>query len=122
AARQVYRDLRKLLLGEHNTEPAPETRVLFERIRDAARAGPPLSPARPASEPQPQHAPRLPAPPQIELAPEEFPDTVPRSLPEPLTSFVGREEEIAAVRRLIPQARLLTLTGTGGCGKTRLAL
>ncbi|MGH2600647.1 MAG: ATP-binding protein, partial [Dehalococcoidia bacterium] len=45
-----------------------------------------------------------------------------RSLPAPLTRFVGREQELAAVRRALAGARLLTLTGTGGCGKTRLAL
>jgi non-specific serine/threonine protein kinase len=44
------------------------------------------------------------------------------NLPEPLTSFVGREPEIAAVTRLIADSRLITLTGAGGCGKTRLAI
>jgi non-specific serine/threonine protein kinase len=45
----------------------------------------------------------------------------PTNLPQPLTSFIGREQEIAAIRRLLGSARLLTLTGTGGSGKTRLA-
>ena len=44
------------------------------------------------------------------------------SLPTPLTSFVGRERELADVERLIAHARLLTLTGAGGSGKTRLAV
>jgi len=39
-----------------------------------------------------------------------------------LSSFVGREREIAEIERLLGETRLLTLTGTGGCGKTRLAL
>src|SRR5262249_42263119 len=43
-------------------------------------------------------------------------------LPEALTSFVGREREIAELSDLLGSARLLTLTGVGGCGKTRLAL
>jgi predicted ATPase/serine/threonine protein kinase len=44
------------------------------------------------------------------------------NLPAQLTSFIGRSREIAEIRRLLPTARLLTLTGAGGCGKTRLAL
>src|SRR5262245_3384115 len=44
------------------------------------------------------------------------------NLPLQLTSFVGRERELAEVRRLLAGARLVTLTGTGGAGKTRLAL
>src|SRR2546421_1399214 len=48
----------------------------------------------------------------------------PNNLPGELTSFVGRRREIAEVRRLLATTsnRLLTLTGAGGCGKTRLAL
>jgi conflict system STAND superfamily ATPase len=46
----------------------------------------------------------------------------PHNLPLELSSFVGREREVAEVRRLIGNNRLLTLTGSGGCGKTRLAL
>jgi len=43
------------------------------------------------------------------------------NLPAPLTSFVGRANELAEVRRLLGLTRLLTLTGAGGSGKTRLA-
>jgi non-specific serine/threonine protein kinase len=44
------------------------------------------------------------------------------NLPLQLTSFIGREREIAGLKRLLETARLLTLTGPGGAGKTRLAL
>jgi predicted ATPase len=44
------------------------------------------------------------------------------NLPIQLTSFIGREREIAEVKTLIGAARLVTLTGSGGAGKTRLAL
>jgi hypothetical protein len=44
------------------------------------------------------------------------------NLPIALTSFVGRVGERAEIARLLPSARLLTLTGAGGSGKTCLAL
>jgi predicted ATPase len=47
---------------------------------------------------------------------------VPNNLPMPLTSFIGREPDIQHVEKLLAEARLVTLTGPGGCGKTRLAL
>jgi predicted ATPase/DNA-binding SARP family transcriptional activator len=51
------------------------------------------------------------------------PPPLPRhNLPAPLTSFLGREQDLVTLDRLLAQARLVTLTGTGGTGKTRLAL
>ena len=44
------------------------------------------------------------------------------SLPRPLTSFVGRERELAEAGRLLAGSCLLTLTGPGGSGKTRLSI
>jgi len=61
--------------------------------------------------------------------PETFPplntlDARPNNLPLALTSFIGREDEVAAVAALLRHAgtRLVTITGVGGAGKTRLAL
>ena len=50
------------------------------------------------------------------------PEARQNNLPAPLTNFIGREREIAELLRLALSTRLLTLTGAGGCGKTRLAL
>jgi non-specific serine/threonine protein kinase len=44
------------------------------------------------------------------------------NLPAQLSSFVGRDRELAELKPLLSQVRLLTLTGVGGCGKTRLAI
>ena len=49
-------------------------------------------------------------------------DVLPNNLPRQLTSFIGREKEMAEVKRLLSTASLVTLTGSGGAGKTRLAL
>jgi predicted ATPase len=63
----------------------------------------------------------------IEGVPSDFPpprtlDARPNNLPPQLTSFVGRDEQIAEVRTLLGRTRLLTLTGPGGTGKSRLSL
>jgi hypothetical protein len=47
---------------------------------------------------------------------------VPNNLPSSVSSFVGRTRELAEVGELLAAHRLVTLTGPGGCGKTRLAL
>jgi predicted ATPase/class 3 adenylate cyclase len=47
---------------------------------------------------------------------------LPNNLPSVLSAFIGREQELADVRDLVTSARLVTLTGAGGSGKTRLAL
>ena len=59
--------------------------------------------------------------------PSDFPplrslELRPHNLPIQLTSFIGREAEIRELSALIGRARLVTLTGVGGTGKTRLAL
>ncbi|HYV78992.1 MAG TPA: adenylate/guanylate cyclase domain-containing protein, partial [Streptosporangiaceae bacterium] len=44
------------------------------------------------------------------------------NLPAQVTTFIGRERELSEVRALVASSRLVTLTGAGGCGKTRLGL
>ena len=44
------------------------------------------------------------------------------NLPDGRTSFVGRDKELEEVQSTLAEARMLTLTGAGGCGKTRLAI
>jgi predicted ATPase/class 3 adenylate cyclase len=63
----------------------------------------------------------------VEGLPTDFPpirslDARPNNLPTQLTTFVGREREVAEVVRLMESVRLVTLTGPGGTGKTRLSL
>jgi non-specific serine/threonine protein kinase len=69
--------------------------------------------ARQAGRPEPQQS--GPSSDSVSTAPQH-------NLPVALTSFVGREREMGEVQQLLGTTHLLTLTGTGGCGKTRLAL
>jgi predicted ATPase/class 3 adenylate cyclase len=66
---------------------------------------------------------------ETEFLPSGFPPLasldnpeLPNNLPGQLSGFVGREREVPEVRSLLGTSRLVTLTGAGGCGKTRLAL
>jgi predicted ATPase/DNA-binding SARP family transcriptional activator/DNA-binding CsgD family transcriptional regulator len=95
-----YERLREALSGHLGTEPGATTRALRDEI--AAGRFPPTQPSAPAPE-EPQEAGK-------------------HNLPAPRTSFVGREREVVDVKRELAMTGLLTLTGTGGCGKTRLAL
>jgi len=92
--------------------PRPETvRLLAEALGlDAAARASLIAAARP----------ELTGP----VVPSSVPTLAVRSLPVPPTPLVGREREVAAACVLLrePQVRLLTLTGPGGVGKTRLAL
>lgn len=61
--------------------------------------------------------------------PAEFPPLrsldnpeLPNNLPQQVTSFIGREREVAALKTLLQSSRLVTLTGSGGSGKSRLSL
>ena len=63
----------------------------------------------------------------VEGLPEDFPplktlEATPNNLPTQLTSFIGRDDQVREAKQLLQKARLLTLTGPGGTGKTRLSL
>lgn len=82
---------------------------LFVQVARAERAVDLLLASRPIGAPQMPDVPRVPAP-------------LRTNLPAPLTNLVGREPAIEELSRLATSHRLLTLTGVGGVGKTRLAV
>jgi predicted ATPase/class 3 adenylate cyclase len=102
------------------------SRTTFEMVRDMLPVGASLKdvgeqPLRDLS--RPEHVFQLLHP----DLPHDFPalktlNLYPNNLPRQLTSFIGRERDMAEAKRLLTGAPLLTLTGSGGCGKTRLAL
>ncbi|MFF1256978.1 BTAD domain-containing putative transcriptional regulator [Streptomyces sp. NPDC058321] len=97
-----YAELRARLADELGLDPSPELAALHEAIlrQDPALAPTPASPAGAAPPPE-----------------------RPRSnLPAPLTALVGRERSLAGIGQLLATERLVTLTGPGGVGKTRLAV
>ncbi len=106
---QVLLSLPTEELVRDHLPPGAQLRHLGEhRLRDLAR---------------PEHlyqliAPDLPA----DFAGLRSLESVPNNLPIQLTSFIGREREMAEVKRLLASTRLLTLTGMGGTGKTRVSL
>lgn len=106
AALRQYEECRQMLAREFGLEPQPETTALFESIRSQS-AGP--------FEPE-----------QTSATPGEIGtgSGVVYSLPAQLTPFVGRRGELSEVSALLQDAgvRLVTITGPGGIGKTRLAI
>jgi predicted ATPase/DNA-binding SARP family transcriptional activator len=106
AAVEVYRDLRLHLRNELNTEPDPETINVYEQIRQRAKER------------------AMQSRPPMSLAPSHPPSgsRQPSTIPHALTSLVGREQELREIKARLSAARLVTLTGAGGVGKTRLAI
>jgi len=103
AALRQYNVLRETLARELDAEPGLAARSLYaELVTGHAAADTPAAARRPVGVAVP---------------------LVPETLPATLTSFVGREAELAELRALLIEdgVRLLTLTGVGGSGKTRLA-
>lgn len=107
-----FQELREALQRELDVEPDPETVRLYDAIltgespTQIARQTPTLLAPTPA-------VPRVASDPRPERAHDR--------LPRELTSFIGRETEMAAIHAALATTRLLTLSGPGGSGKTRLA-
>src|SRR5205823_6505524 len=94
-ARDLPPEIGVLDLGEHTLKDLPAAEHLFQVTGpDLVREFPPLRSL----------------------------DSRPNNLPRQLTTFVGREREIGEAKRILASAPLLTLTGPGGVGKTRLAI
>lgn len=92
----VYRQARETLIDELGVEPGPDLQTLHSRIltQDPTLA----APEQPEQRDQPRH-----------------------NLTQSVTSFVGRDQDVAGVAELVRAARLVSLTGAGGVGKSRLA-
>ena len=98
----AYEDIRRVLAEQLGVDPSPALAAVHLAI---LRGEPPSAAGAQAAQPAP--------------AGQERPAT---NLPAQLTSFVGREEELRRVGKLLSEARLVTLTGPGGAGKTRLSV
>jgi hypothetical protein len=100
AALEVYEQTRRRLVDQLGVEPAAELSALhLEILRD--------------------ELPAEPVPPPLPKSPVNHTNT---NLRAELTSFVGRDAELRQVAELLGTHRLITLTGPGGAGKTRLAV
>jgi predicted ATPase/DNA-binding SARP family transcriptional activator len=97
AALKQYQTFEQSLRKELGLDPQPETRALYKQIRkgDIKQS-------------------------QVGIKSEAI--TPPHNLPQQLTSFIGREREQEEILHLLTRNRLVTLTGSGGIGKTRLSL
>ncbi|WP_247698191.1 BTAD domain-containing putative transcriptional regulator [Streptomyces sp. RK75] len=117
----AYRELQRRFAEELGIDPGPELAALHEAIlrQDPALAPVPAAPSVPRSvsiSPPASAAPPPSEPPRGASAPQRA------GVPAPLSSLVGRRETIPRLCALVESARLVTLTGPGGVGKTRLAL
>ncbi|MFF7095810.1 BTAD domain-containing putative transcriptional regulator [Streptomyces rubradiris] len=111
----AYEDLRARLVADLGVEPSPELAALHQAV---LRQDPALTVASRPADTAPRE-PEAPAAPPKAAAP---PAPAPSHLPASLTPLVGRRDALDRVTGLLGAARLVTLTGPGGVGKTRLAV
>lgn len=109
AAFRQYQECKRLLAQELDAPPAAESTALYEQIRTGHFPAPAAVPIHAQDEPRAT----LPAPPLAQPL-----------LPVHLTPFIGRTHELHELARMLASGdhRLVTITGPGGIGKTRLAL
>ncbi|MER5541367.1 BTAD domain-containing putative transcriptional regulator [Streptomyces sp. NPDC002589] len=113
----AYESARRTLADTLGTDPGPELKALHRSLLTQQEPQPRTQPdAQPPSDSPSDAVPEAPKP----LAPAQPPERTGNLRPR-LTSFVGREPELEAIRSDLHRARLVTLTGPGGSGKTRLA-
>jgi predicted ATPase/DNA-binding SARP family transcriptional activator len=107
-ALQHYEHFRHQLAEELRVEPDDMTTALYEAMRRGQPFAITPNPERPASQ----------------ASPVQLFDVRPGNMPTPMTALIGRTEESVTLSALLGRAdvRLITLTGTGGIGKTRLAM
>ncbi|MFE7602150.1 ATP-binding protein [Streptomyces sp. NPDC057494] len=118
----AYESARRTLADGLGADPGPELTILHRELLNGVTPAPTPSPVpapAPATSPSPDPL-TVPDPPAARERPDQAAPDAGNIRPR-LTSFVGREPELAALRADLTRSRLVTLTGPGGSGKTRLA-